>query len=447
MEKKKADYIVRASYLLPMSEGLPVIEDGAVVISGSRIIDIGGYEAIKALYDIETVIGGKGKVLMPGLVNTHTHAAMVYFRGLADDLPLKEWLEGYIWPAESRWLSHDFVYDATCLACLEMLKAGITLYNDMYFFGDAIVEATKGLGMRAVIGVGILDFPTVAAKTTDEYFEKAVVFIERWRDDYLIRPALAPHAIYTCCTNTLLRARELSDRYMVPLHIHLSETEWEVKEIKNRYGNPPALYLNSIGFLNERVLAAHCVWLGDEEIETLARNNVNVSHCLESNLKLASGIAPVPAMIKSGIRVTFGTDGAASNNDLDILSEASTAAKLHKAVSKDPTVLNSRTALLMATRWGAEALGLGEITGSLEIGKEADMVILNIEKPHLIPLYDIYSHIIYSARSSDIETVIIGGRIILNNGELKIQDESEILERARQWGKRIKGSERNSLAS
>lgn len=447
MVKEKVDYIVKASYILPMSEGLPVIEDGAVAVRGNRIIDIGSYDFIRSLYDTETIMGGKGRVVMPGLVNTHTHAAMVYFRGLADDLPLKEWLEGHIWPAESRWLSHDFVYDATHLACLEMVKAGVTLYNDMYFFGDAIANATKDIGMRAVIGVGILDFPTVAAKTTNEYFEKAVAFVERWMDDPLIRPAIAPHALYTCCTDTLLRATELSDKYLIPIHIHLSETEWEVNEIMKRYGKLPALYLESIGFLNKRVLAAHCVWLGYGEIEAIGRNNVSVSHCLESNLKLASGIAPVSEMLRSGIKVTFGTDGAASNNDLDVLSEASTAAKLHKAISRDPTALNSRTALLMATRWGAEALGLGDVIGSLTPGKEADMVILNLERPHLIPLYDIYSHIIYSARASDVETVIIGGRVILNDGELKVWDESEILEKAKEWGRRIKDREVNSLAS
>lgn len=447
MNKKRVDYIVWASYLLPMSEGLPIIEDGAVAISGNKIVDVGSYDKIRSIYDAEVTIGGKGKVIIPGLVNTHTHAAMVYFRGLADDLPLKEWLEGHIWPAESRWLSHEFVHDATRLACLEMLKAGITLYNDMYFFGDAIAEATKELGMRAVIGVGILDFPTVAAKTRDEYFEKAIAFIERWRYDKLIRPAIAPHALYTCCTETLQRVKDLSDKYSLFLHIHLSETEWEVNEIRNRYGSLPALYLDTIGFLNERVLAAHCVWLKQEEIEILASNKVSVSHCLESNLKLASGIAPVPEMLKAGIKVTFGTDGAASNNDLDILSEVSTAAKLHKAISKDPTVLNARTALLMATRWGAEALGYSDIIGSIEPGKEADLVILNLERPHLTPLYDIFSHIVYSARSSDVETVIIGGKIILNDGILKVEDESEILQRARQWGKRIKDREGNSLAS
>jgi len=443
---KEVDYIIRAEYLLPMSDGLPVIEDGAVAISGSRIIDIGKYDEIISQYKAVHVVGGEGRALIPGLVNTHTHAAMVYFRGLADDLPLKEWLEGHIWPAEQRWLSHDFVFDATQLACLEMIRAGITLYNDMYFFGDAIAQASKEMGMRAVIGLGILDFPTVAAKTTEEYFEKAIAFIERWRGDYLIRPAIAPHALYTCCTETLLRARELSMRLEVPLHIHLSETEWEVNEIKKRYGMLPVHYLDSTGFLDERVIAAHCVWLEDEEIEVFARKNVSVSHCPESNLKLASGIAPVSAMLRAGLKVTLGTDGAASNNDLDVLSEASTAAKLHKAIAKDPTVLNSRTALLMATRWGAEALGLGDITGSIEPGKEADMVLINIDRPHLLPIYDIYSHIIYSARSSDVETVMIGGKIVMNHGELKIHDEEEIMAKARQWGDRIRKSEGNSLA-
>jgi 5-methylthioadenosine/S-adenosylhomocysteine deaminase len=410
-----------------------------VAVENGTIIAVGRFEEVIAGYAPEKIIGGKNRALIPGLINTHTHAAMVYFRGLADDLPLKEWLETYIWPAESRWLSPEFVSDAIELACLEMLKAGITTYNDMYFFGDAAGLATKKMGMRAVLGVGVVDFPTAVAKTTDEYFDRAGEFVGKWKADTLIRPCIAPHALYTCGPETLKRARSFADQSDIPIHIHLSECEWEVQEILSRYGRTPVRHLASLGFLDGRVLAAHCVWLDDEEVGMLAERGVGVSHCIESNLKLASGMAPVTTMLKAGIKVTFGTDGAASNNDLNVLSEMSTAAKVHKALSKDPTALDSRTALLMATRWGAEVLGLGKITGSIEKGKAADLVIINLEKPHLTPIYDIYSHIAYSVRASDIETVIVNGVVVVNEGTLCRGDEGEILAKARAWAERIAG--------
>lgn len=437
-KKKKTDYIVHAEYILPVDSKFTVIKDGAIAVDNGKIEAIGNYEDITSVFNSDRAIGGRNRVVIPGLVNTHTHAAMVYFRGLADDLPLKEWLDNHIWPAEAKWLSPEFVSDAVELACLEMMKAGITAYNDMYFFGDSAGASTKKMGMRAVLGVGILDFPTAAAKTTEEYFEKAEAFIRNWKDDNLITPCIAPHALYTCGTETLKRARILADKHCVPIHTHLSETEGEIREIKSRFGMLPVKYLDSIGFLDKKVLAAHCVWLEDEEIEILASRGVGVSHCVESNLKLASGIAPVPKMLKAGIKVAFGTDGAASNNDLDILSEMSTAAKLHKAASKDPTVLDSRTALLMATRWGAEAIGLGDITGSLEKDKAADLVIINLDKPHLTPIYDIYSHIVYSAKASDVETVMIDGIVVVENSKLKDSNESEIIYKAKEWGKKIR---------
>ncbi|MGD1076345.1 MAG: amidohydrolase family protein [Thermodesulfovibrionales bacterium] len=439
MEKKSVDCIVHAEHVLPMDEAFRVINDGAVAVDKGMILDVGSHDAILQKYRAEKIIGGKHRVVIPGLINTHTHAAMVYFRGLADDLPLKEWLEGHIWPAESRWLSAEFVSDATELACLEMLKGGITTYNDMYFFGDAAGVVTKRMGMRAVLGVGVLDFPSVAAETTAEYFEKAETFVRKWKGDASIKPGIAPHSLYTCCPETLKKARKLADDYDIPIHIHLSETAWEVREIQKRYGRRPIKHLADMGFLDKRVLAAHCVWLEDDEIEILANSGAGVSHCVESNLKLASGIAPVGKMLKAGVKVTFGTDGAASNNDLNLLSEMSTAAKLHKAVSGDPTVLDSKTALLMATRWSAEALGLSEITGSIEKGKAADIVIINLDKPHLTPIYNISSHIVYSARASDVKTVMVGGRIVVEDGRLVTGDEKEILEKAIRWSARIKG--------
>lgn len=421
-----------------MDARFTVIKDGAVAVKGGEISDVGEYGSIISKYASGNIIGGEGRVVIPGLINTHTHAAMVYFRGLADDLPLREWLENHIWPAESEWLSPHFVSDAIELSCLEMLKAGITTYNDMYFFEDAAAISARKVGMRAVLGAGILDFPSVSAKTTGEYLENAERFIKDWKGDELITPCVAPHGAYTCGPETLKMARRLAEKYDLLLHIHLSETEWEVRETLVRYGKRPVQHLEAIGFLDENVLAVHCVWLKDNEIELLAKRGVGVSHCMESNLKLASGFAPVVTMLMSGIKVTFGTDGAASNNDLNILSEISTSAKVHKALSNNPTVLDAKTALLMATRWGAEALGLGNITGSLERGKAADIVIINIEKPHLTPLYDVYSHIAYSVRASDVEGVMVAGKLVVNDGKLTTGDESEILAKARRWGEKIK---------
>ena len=434
----KADIIINADYVLQMDEGLNVIHDGAIAVKDKKIVSVGTADEIKKNFSSDKTAGGHGRIAFPGLVNTHTHAAMVYFRGLADDLPLKVWLEEHIWPAEGKWLSPEFVGDAVELACLEMLKAGITLYNDMYFFGDAIGTATKKLGMRAVVGVGILDFPSKSANTTEEYFANAENFIKGWVGDELIVPSIAPHAPYTCNPDNMLRAKKIAEKYNVPLHVHLSETEWEVNEIKTRYNKTPIALLDSIGFLDERVLAAHCVWPTDEEIEILADRKTGVAHCIESNLKLASGIAPVVKMLKAGVKVTFGTDGAASNNDLNILSEMSTAAKIHKAISGDPTALNAKQAMLMATRWGAETLGLGKITGSIEEGKSADIVIADIRKPHLVPLYDVYSHIVYSMHSSDIETVMVNGKVVVDNSRLTTADESEIMQKAIEWGQKIK---------
>jgi len=437
---QSVDYIIGGDYVLPMDKGLTVIKDGAVAIRGPEIIEVGTSAEIFKKYIPEAVMKEEGSVVIPGLINTHTHAAMVYFRGIADDLPLKDWLENHIWPAENRWLGPEFISDAIELACLEMLKGGVTTYNDMYFYEDAAGKATKRIGMRAVLGVGVLDFPTKSANTSDEYFANAESFIKEWKgkQDDLITPCIAPHALYTCGPETLKRARHVADKYDVPIHIHLSETRSEVAEIKTRYMKTPVEYLDSLGFLDERVLAAHCIWLEDKEIELLAKRKVGVSHCMESNMKLASGFAPVVTMLMEGVKVTFGTDGAASNNDLNVLSEMSTTAKVHKALSNNPTVLDAKTVLLMATRWGAEVLGLGAKVGSIEKGKLADIVIINLKKPHLTPLYDVYSHIVYAAMASDVETVMVNGKVVVSGGKLVTADESEILYKAQKWCEKIK---------
>ncbi len=436
---KNVDYIVKADYLLTMEGDLGVINDGAVAVKGSEIAGVGAYSDISSIFTSDNIIDGKDRVVLPGLINTHTHAAMVYFRGLADDLPLQDWLEKHIWPAEMKWMDAKFVEDAVEHACLEMLQSGVTTYNDMYFYQNIAGEKLEKIGMRGVLGSGVIDFPWKDyAQTPDEYFVNAENNINKFKESELVTPCISPHATYTCGPDNYMRAKELADKYNVPLHTHLSETQFEVAEVQKRFGKTPVEHLDSIGFLSERVSAAHCVWLTDAEIEILADKKIGVSHCIESNLKLASGIAPVPKMLKAGVKMAFGTDGAASNNDLSILGEMSTAAKVHKGVSGDATVLDSKTALLMATRNGAEILGIGDTTGSIKPGKKADLIIVNLNKPHLTPIYDIYSHITYCLRPSDIESVFVNGKLLIDSGKPTTINESDVMVRAAEWQNKIR---------
>lgn len=436
---ENVDFIIRAEYLLTMEGDLSVIHDGAIAVSGSTIKDVGDYSEISKKYSTDKVYGGDGKVVFPGLINTHSHAAMVYFRGLADDLPLQEWLEKHIWPAEGKWMSAEFVEDAVGLACLEMLKSGVTTYTDQYFYQSVAAKKVSRIGMRGVLGAGVIDFPfTGYASSVEDYFINAESLIKEYRNDELITPCIAPHATYTCSPENYQRANGISEKYNVPIHTHVAETQFEIAQIKDRYGMTPVEHLDAIGLLSERFIAVHCVWLTDNDIKLLAERKSGVSHCIESNLKLASGISPVPKLLNAGVKVAFGTDGAASNNDLSILGEMSTAAKVHKAIAGDPTVLDSKTALLMATKNGADILGLGNSIGSLKPGKKADIVIADLNKPHLSPIYDIYSHITYSMRPSDIETVFVNGRAIVENRTLQTMDEGEILGKAREWQHKIR---------
>lgn len=433
-------FIIRGRYLITMNKDDEIIENGALVIKEDKILDIGDFGEILKKYKDPSIkiYGNSDHAIMPGFINTHTHAAMVLFRGIADDLPLKKWLTEHIWPREAKFLSPEFVYEGTRLACLEMLKSGTTTFNDMYFFTDSIAQAAKELGIRAVIGQGVLDFPTASGSGADEYLEKAEDFITKYHKDELIIPAVAPHAIYTCSKETLLKSKNLALKYNVPVHIHLSETFSEVEECIKKHGKKPVKYLLDIGFLEGKITAAHSVWVDDEEMEIMARYGVSVSHCIESNLKLASGIAPVSKMIEKGIKVTMGTDGAASNNNLDLLEEISIAAKIQKGITSNPTVLDVKTCMKMLTIWAAEALGVEKEIGSLEIGKKADILMMNLRKPHLIPTYDIYSTIIYSAKASDIENVFINGKIVILEGKHLLASEDEIINKALLWAEKIK---------
>lgn len=437
MNLETIDTLLFGDYVLTMNDGFDLIRNGAVAVHGTEIVAVGPAEKLALRYAPGTTINGSGRVLMPGLINMHCHAAMAYFRGLADDMHLKEWLEQHIWPAENRLLSPEFVADSAELACLEMLKGGITTVNDMYFFGEATAQSAKKMGMRAVVGAGIVDFPTISGNSADDYLAKAEEFILQWQGDDLVSGSVAPHSAYACGPETLRRAKALADRLGCLMHLHVSETAWEVGEIQTRFGRRPVEHLAEIGVLGRNVVAVHCVWVDEREIALFAKHGVGVAHCIESNLKLASGFAPVVKMLNAGVNVAFGTDGAASNNDLNLLSEISTAAKLHKTVTDDPTVLDAKTALLMATRKGAEALGLGKQVGSLEAGKRADIISFDLRKPHLSPIYDVCSHIVYAARPTDVDLVMVNGRILVQGGAAVACDESELLAKAEAWKMRI----------
>lgn len=433
---KKADLILTdISYILTMDENFTEYKNADIVIKDEKIIDIG--ENKKNEYFGKTIVC-KDKIAIPGLINTHTHAAMTLLRGYGSDNPLKVWLEEYIWPAEGKFVSYEFVKDGSSIACYEMLRNGITTFVDMYFFEDAVAESIKAAKIRGVLCTGILDFPTPGAKSPDEGLKKTEDFIKQFEKDEYVYPCVGPHAPYTCSPNTLKKAMDLAEKYDVLFHIHVSETKHEVNEIKEKYGETPVKHLDKIGVLNDRVLTAHMVYPTEEEIEILAKKGVKVAHCPESNLKLASGIAPIPKMLEAGITIGIGTDGTASNDDLDLIGEIATCAKLHKGVNLDPTVVNARQALAMATIGGAKSIRLEDKLGSLETGKLADIILIDINDPHLQPIFDPYTHIVYSSTGKDVDTVIVNGNIVVSEKKVLTLCKDELVEKAKNWGEKIK---------
>jgi 5-methylthioadenosine/S-adenosylhomocysteine deaminase len=433
------DYIIKGDAVACMDSACTVHSEAALAVSEGVIIEVGGQSGIEARYKPGSVIGGKGRVVMPGLVNSHTHAPMVLMRGLADDMPLKTWLEEHIWPVENKWLSEEFIRDAARLACLEMIRSGTTAFCDMYFFEGVVADVARDMGLRSVLTAGVIDFPTHTTTGPDDCLDKALANIEKYRDEEFISAGIGLHSAYTCSPDTIKKAVSMALRHDVLLSVHLSETQWEVGEVSERYGNTPAMHLDSLGYFEARTLNSHCVWLTPDEMALMAEKGAHVAHCPESNLKLASGIAPVPEMLKAGLNVCLGTDGAASNNDLDMLGELATAARLHKGAWKDPTHVDSSTAISMATANGARALGLSD-TGVIRAGAEADIVLVDMRKPHLTPVYNTLSHLAYSVKSSDVEAVMVKGRLLMEKGRVLGVDEQEIMDRAAHWGRKIKGA-------
>ena len=431
----KADILVHNGTILTMDSQNTIIPDGMLTISGNKINYIGKdtKDSIKAKKDFDA----QGGLILPGLINGHTHAAMSLFRGLADDLPLMEWLHNYIFPVEGK-MDADFVRVGTLLACAEMILSGTTTFCDMYLFEEEVARAAKEAGMRSVVGEVIYDFPSPNYGTLEKGFIYTEALIERWEKDPLINIAVEPHSLFTCGEELLRKANDLALKKGVPLILHLAETKEEVNEIEKRFRKRPVQHLKDLGLLGSHLILDHCVHINKSEIELLAENNVRIVHNPESNMKLASGIAPVPDMIAKGITVGLGTDGCASNNNLDLFGEMDMAAKLHKVNNLDPTVMNAQTLVEMATIEGAKVLGLEKITGSLEVGKRADLIVIDTNKPHLVPMYNPYSHLVYAASGHDVTHSIIDGNIVMEDRRLLTLDVEDIIEQSKEKSHKVK---------
>jgi 5-methylthioadenosine/S-adenosylhomocysteine deaminase len=432
--QRPVSLIVTGGTVVTMERSGRVLSPGAVAIDGRDIVGVDAPAAIAARFSARETVDVTGQVAIPGLINTHTHAPMVLYRGLADDLALMEWLEKYIFPAEAKTVTPEFVRAGTRLAALEMIQSGTTTYADMYYFEEEIAAVTKAAGLRGVLGQTIIQFPVADAKTPAEGLARAEAFIKQFAGDDLIVPAVAPHAIFTLDTASLKAARALADRERAPVLIHLAETADEIKTTRARHKTTPVRYLESIGFWGPRTLAAHGVWLSPGDMRVLARRAVGVAHNPESNMKLASGTAGVTAMRQTGIPVGLGTDGAASNNDLDMFEAMRQAAFLAKLHTKDPRALPARAALEMATIEGARALGMDAQIGSLEAGKRADLVTVSMTAARQTPMYDPLSHLVYVTRGDDVRTTIVNGRVLMRDRKVLTLNEAEVLREARAMG-------------
>jgi 5-methylthioadenosine/S-adenosylhomocysteine deaminase len=432
-----ADLLVTGGLLVTMDAGHRLIQDGALAIQGDTIVWVGKRSEVEARYQATQVVDARGTLVLPGLINGHAHAAMSLFRGLADDLSLEDWLQKHIFPAEAGHVNEDFVACGTRLSLLEMLRAGITTYADMYYFEDVVAGVTKDAGVRGVLGETIVDFPAPDHKTPAAALAYTQDYLTKWKGDSLIVPAVAPHAIYTCSEKTLLDSAALARRNHTPILIHLSEALFEVEQSRNRHALSPVAYLGKIGFLGPDVVAAHCIWVDAADVSLLKHYGVGCIHNPSSNMKLASGVMPVVDFLAAGLAIGLATDGAASNNSQDILEEMDTAAKLQKIARMDPRALPAVQVVEMATIGGARALHLDKRIGSLEAGKKADMILVDTNGPHATPMYDVYSQLVYALRGSDVKTVIIAGKVVMQDQLMLTLDEERTLCEARAYRKKL----------
>jgi len=405
--------------ILSIDKKFTIHNQGAIIINGGKIVEIGKTDELREKFPVKKSINAKGKLVMPGLINTHTHSAMTIFRGMADDIALKKWLHEYIFPNEAKYVTAESVELGVKLAVVEMLLSGTTTYNDMYFFIDHAAQVTEKLGMRAVLSEGIIDYPTPTSATPEIGIKRSENLLQEWKNNELISLSISAHSPYSCSPGLLKKTKAFAERHNINLHVHLAETRWEFDEIQKLYKLTPTKYLESLGVLAPNLVAAHSVHLTEEDMDLYAKYNVGVAHNPTCNMKLASGVAPIPQLNKRGVKIGFGTDGVASNNNLDLFQDIRTAAFVHKLVNNDPSTLNAKELVRMATMGGAEVLGLDNEIGSIEIGKKADIIIVDLFKPHLIPIYDIYSQIVFSMTGNDVETSIINGRIVMENRHIQ----------------------------
>ena len=417
-----------------------VIEDGAVAVRGDSIVAVGPRTEIEAQFDAAKIIDARGTLVLPGLINGHAHAAMSLFRGIADDLALDDWLQKYIFPAEARNVTEDFVTWGTRLGILEMLRGGITTYADMYYFEDAVARATKEAGMRGVLGETIIDFPAPDNKTLAQAFQYTQEYLSHWKGDPLITPAVAPHSIYTCSEKTLQDSAALARRNGAPILIHIAEAPFELQQSREKHGATPVAYLERIGVLGPDVVGAHCVWVNAADIATLAHFGVGCINNPSSNMKTAAGVMPVIDMLAAGEPVGLATDGAASNNNQDLFEEMDLAAKLQKITRMDPRALPAEQVVEMATIGGARALHLDKQIGSLETGKKADFILIDTNAPHATPMYNVYSELVYALKASDVRTVVIAGKLVMEDRRVLTLNEPDILSKAQEYKKKISAS-------
>jgi 5-methylthioadenosine/S-adenosylhomocysteine deaminase len=424
--------------VVTMDGAARVLSPGSVAIDGNRIVAVDTPETIAAQFQGRVHIDLSGHIVLPGLINTHTHAAMVLYRGLADDLALMDWLQNYIFPAEAKTVSPEFVRIGTRLAALEMIRSGTTLFADMYYFEEDVAAAVKLSGLRGVLGQTVIQFPVADAKTPALGLQRAEAFIQRFKDDELVVPSVAPHSMYTLERDTLLASRDLAIKYGVPLQIHLAETQEELRLAEQRHQLRPVAFLDSIKFWTPLTLAAHGVWVSPDEVLLLTSRGIGVSHNPESNMKLSSGTAPVPAYLAAGTKLGLGTDGAASNNDMDMFEAMRQAAFLHKLVSGDPRVVSARQALTMATIGGARALGMADRVGSVEAGKLADVIAIRTDQPRQVPMYDPVSHLVYATHGDDVVLTVVNGRVLMRDGIVQTLDQAEVIRDARAAAERVR---------
>ncbi len=433
----KADCLIHAGWIIPVEPHATVLENHTLVIKGDHIEALLPSDKAKEKYQSDNNYHLPQHALLPGLVNAHTHAAMNLFRGIANDLPLMDWLNNHIWPAEQQWVSPEFVHDGTQLAVAEMLRGGTTCFNDMYFFPDVTAEVCASMGMRVSVGLILIDFPTAWAENADEYIVKGEQVHDDFRHSPLVTTAFAPHAPYTVSDEPLKRINVLAEELDIPIHMHIHETAFEVEDATEKNGARPLARLTELGIVGPRLIAVHMTQLQQQEIDELARLGVSVAHCPESNLKLASGFCPVHKLNQAGVNVCLGTDGVASNNDLDMFGEMKTAALLAKAVASDSTAADAHTAIQMATLNGAKALGLDNSIGSLKKGKQADIVAIDLGQLESLPCYDPAAQIVYAGNRQHVTDVWVAGKQLLRERELTTIEYPGLVEKARHWEKNI----------